>query len=199
MNLVERAKHILINPKKEWEIIKGENLTIVEMYIQYAVVLAAIPAIAGFIGQSLIGGSFLGFTKRVPISAGISGMIITYIFSLASIFILGYTIDFFAPHFGSKKDLVASIKVAVFSYTAIWIIGILNVIPGLFILVIIGSLYSLYLFYLGIKSVKEVPEDKLLPYFIVTILAAIAIYVISGAIVYAMMMRSFSPIPTTVF
>ena len=50
MNLVERAKNILLTPAKEWDVIKGENLTIVDMFTKYAMILAAIPAVAGFIG-----------------------------------------------------------------------------------------------------------------------------------------------------
>ena len=48
MNLVERAKNILLTPAKEWDVIKGEQLTIVDMFTKYAMILAAIPAVAGF-------------------------------------------------------------------------------------------------------------------------------------------------------
>ena len=36
MNLIERAKNIILTPAKEWDVIKGENLTIADMFMKYA-------------------------------------------------------------------------------------------------------------------------------------------------------------------
>lgn len=55
MNLVDRAKNILLSPNSEWEVIRSESTTTAELFTKYAVILAAIPAIAGFIGYYLIG------------------------------------------------------------------------------------------------------------------------------------------------
>ena len=55
MNIVDRVKNILITPKTEWEIIKGEADSIKDLVMGYVVILAAIPAVASFIGISLIG------------------------------------------------------------------------------------------------------------------------------------------------
>ena len=67
MSLVERAKEIILKPQETWEKIKGEETTIKELYTSYAGILALIPAIASFIGMSLIGTSFMGFHYRAPI------------------------------------------------------------------------------------------------------------------------------------
>ena len=55
MNLVERVKKLLISPTPEWQVIKGETHTVVGLYTQYVMILAAIPAIASFIGWSVVG------------------------------------------------------------------------------------------------------------------------------------------------
>ena len=55
MNLVDRAKNILITPKTEWEVIKNEQTTTSDLFTKYVLILALIPVIATFIGQSLIG------------------------------------------------------------------------------------------------------------------------------------------------
>jgi len=86
MNLVERAKNILLTPAKEWDVIKGEQLTIVDMFTKYAMILAAIPAIAGFIGYTVIGISFGFGTFRVPIGTALVWAILQYILSLAACF-----------------------------------------------------------------------------------------------------------------
>ncbi len=61
MNLVDRAKNILLQPKQEWAVIEAETTDTKTLYTSYAMILAAIPAVAGFIGMSIIGyGSLLG-------------------------------------------------------------------------------------------------------------------------------------------
>jgi len=185
MNLVERAKNILLTPAKEWAVIKGEQLTIVDMFTKYVMILAAIPAIAGFIGYSLIGVSYGFGTFRVPIGTALVWAILQYILSLAGVFLIAFIIDTLAPTFGCTKNLVAAVKIVVFSYTAAWVAGILNIIPSLGILVGIASIYSLYLMYMGLQIVKDVPKDKMVGYFVVTIIAAVVVFVVIGMVVGA--------------
>jgi hypothetical protein len=192
MNLVERAKNILLTPAKEWEVIKGEQLTIVDMFTKYAMILAAIPAIAGFIGYSVIGISFGFGTFRVPIGTSLVWAILQYILSLGGVFLIAFIMDALAPNFGCTKNMVAAVKIVVFSYTATWVAGILNIIPSLGILVGLASIYSLYLMYVGLQKVKDVPQDKMVGYFVVTIIAAVVVYFVIGMIVGAVAFGSMS-------
>ena len=74
MNLVQRVQAILLKPKEEWPVIDAEPATVGSIYTQYLVVLAAIPAVAGFIGLSLIGAGMFGFSYREPIAWGLVHM-----------------------------------------------------------------------------------------------------------------------------
>jgi hypothetical protein len=193
MNLVERAKNILLTPAKEWDVIKGESLTIADMFTKYAMILAAIPAIAGFIGYVVIGMSFGGFgTFRMPIGTALVWAILTYILSLGGVFLLAFIIDTLAPTFGCKKDMVAAVKIVDFSYTAAWVAGILSIIPALAILVSLASLYSLFLMYMGMQKIKEPASDKLVGYFVVTIVAAVVVFILIGLIVSRMAFGSMA-------
>jgi hypothetical protein len=192
MNLVERAKNILLTPAKEWDVIKGEQLTIVDMFTKYAMILAAIPAVAGFIGYSVIGISFGFGTFRVPIGTALVWAILQYILSLGGVFLIAFIMDALAPNFGCTKNLIAAVKIVVFSYTATWVAGILNIIPSLGILVGLASLYSLFLMYMGMQKIKEVPNDKMVGYFVVTIIAAVVVYFVIGMIVGAVAFGSMS-------
>ncbi|MCU0235786.1 MAG: YIP1 family protein [Acidobacteria bacterium] len=193
MNLVERAKSIILAPAKEWDVIKGENLTIVDMFTKYAMILAAIPAVAGFIGYVVIGMSFGGFgTFRWPVGTALVWAILSYVLSLGGVFLLAFIIDTLAPTFGCGKDLVAAVKIAVFSYTPIWVAGILGIIPALSILMLVASIYSLYLMYMGLQKIKAPAGDKLMPYFAVSIVALIVIYWLVGFIVSRIALGSMS-------
>jgi hypothetical protein len=180
MNLVERAKEIILKPKETWEKIKGEETTIKELYVSYACILALIPAIAGFIGMSLVGTSFMGISFRVSIGAGLAHAILQYALTLVGIYVVAFIIDALAPSFDSKKNILAAMKVAVFSFTPAWIAGVLGIIPVLSVLVIIASLYGLYLLYVGLPILMETPPEKVLGYFVVVIVVAIIVGALIG-------------------
>jgi hypothetical protein len=52
MKLVNRIKAILLTPQAEWKVIERERDTLSDLLISYVAILAAIPEIAHFIGQS---------------------------------------------------------------------------------------------------------------------------------------------------
>ena len=183
MNLVDRVKNLLLSPAKEWEVIKGETWTTADLFTKYAIILAAIPAVAGFLGYMFFGLSYGFGTIKLGFGTSLTWAILTYILSLVGVFVLGFIIDALAPSFGSTKDMVASMKVAVFSSTPAWVAGILNIFPALGILVAIASIYGLVLLYMGLERVKSVPKEKMVGYFVVVLIAAILVYVIVGAIV----------------
>ncbi len=193
MNLVERAKKILLSPKSEWVVIKSEPATIKELFTQYAMILALIPAIAAFIGYTMIGVSVMGVSFKYPLMNGLLQAVLSYVLGLAGLYIVGFVIDGLAPSFGAAKDLVASMKVAVYSYTAAWVGGILMIIPTLSILSMLFGIYSLYLMYIGLKTVKEPPAEKVTGYFVVSLLVMIVIYFVVGALVAAIAMGGVKP------
>ena len=183
MNLVERIKNILLSPTTEWEIIKKEDHMISDLFTQYALKLAAIPAISGLIGFTLFGYSYGFGSYRPQFGANFRWAISMYVMSIVGVYILAYIIDVLAPTFGSKKHLPTSMKVVVFAYTAAWIGGVFSLIPALSILGAIASIYSLVLLYKGLQIVKDVPQNKMIGYFVAVIIASLIVYAVTGAII----------------
>ncbi len=181
MNLVERAKNILLKPKDEWALISAEPHTVQGLYTQYVMILAAIPAIASFIGLSVIGMGFLGVSYKVPLGAGLANAVVTYLLSLGSVYVMALIIDALAPTFGGEKNFMQAMKVAAFFPTASWLAGIFYLVPALSILGLLG-LYSFYLLFVGLPILMKAPEEKAVPYVVVVIIAAIVIFVVIGAI-----------------
>lgn len=182
MNLIERIKNILLSPTTEWETIKKEDHMISDLFTQYALKLAAIPAIAGFIGFTLFGHTFY----NLSFGANLKWAISMYVMSIIGVYILAYIIDVLAPTFGSKKHLPTSMKVVVFAYTAAWVGGVFSLIPALSILGAIASIYSLVLLYKGLQIVKEVPKENMLGYFVVTSIASLLVYFVTRFIMTRM-------------
>lgn len=185
MNIVERAKNIVLTPKTEWPVIEVEAASVKSIYVEYLLILAAIPAIAGFIGTTLIGYSGYGVTIRTPLLAGISTLIFGYVMSLVTIYIVGLIADALAPSFGGQKDPLAAFKLIAFSMTPALLGGIFSLIPALGLLGLLASLYGIYLLYLGAPTLMKVPQDKAVPYTLVVVICAIVAGLITGAIVGA--------------
>ena len=182
MNLVDRVKRILMSPRTEWQVIDAEPATPAQLYTGYIVPLAAIGPIAQLIGYSVFGISvpFMG-TYRVPIGSAITSALVTYVLSLAAIYVLALIIDGLAPTFNGQRSQIQALKVAAYSSTASWVAGIFSLIPGLRLLTILG-LYSLYLLYLGLPIVMKAPREKAMAYTAVVILAAIVLFMVIGVI-----------------
>ena len=176
MDLVTRAKNICLSPATEWAVIENEPATPGGLLIGYALPLAAIGAIAGFIGYSIIGATvpFVG-TYRVGFVSGIVNAVFQVGMALVMCFVLGLIIDALAPTFGGQKNSIQALKLAVYSYTPAWIAGVLNIIPALALLGIFAALYSIYLLYLGIPRLMKSPQDKTIPYMLVVIVVAIVL------------------------
>ena len=186
MSLMSRVKAILLTPRTEWPVIEGEPATIASLYTGYIIPLAAIPALASFIGLSLVGVHMLGVSVLVPIGVGIRGAIVRYALSLVATYVLALIIDALAPTFGGTRNSMAALKVSAYSSTAAWVAGIFMLIPALGIFGLLG-LYSLYLLYLGLPALMKAPQEKAAGYTVVVVLCAIVLFVVVGYVVGAVM------------
>jgi hypothetical protein len=183
MNIVDRVKNILITPKTEWDVIAGESTTTQQLLTGYVLPLAGVAAVAYFIGICFVGMSlgFLG-TFRMPIGWGLGVAIWHLVGAVIAVFVVGFIIDALAPTFGATKNSAQALKVAVYTYTPVWVGGILMLLPVLGPLVMLISLYAIYLLYLGLPRLMKNPEDKSIAYTAVTIICAIVVSIIIGVI-----------------
>ncbi len=185
-SLVDRVKGILTSPSAEWRVIEPEPATVRGLYMGYIVPLSAIGPIAGALGLSLFGIS-VPFVGRIHSSLMwvLEGAVLGYVLGLLGVYATAFVVDALAPTFGGEKNMVQSLKVVAYSFTAAWVAGILRIVPALGILVLIASLYSLYVFYLGLPILKKSPPDKALGYTVVAIVCAIIVNIVIGAVTAA--------------
>ncbi len=183
--LLQRIKLILTSPKTEWIAIEAEQTSVKELYLGYILILAAVSPIAGFIKMSVFGIKvpFMG-TYRLGFGAGISNMVLNYLFILAGIYLMALIIDMLAPSFGGTKDRLQALKVVTYAYTAAWVAGIFQILPWIgMLLLLAGSLYSIYLLYLGLPVTMKCPAEKSLGYTAVSMLIVIIISFAISAVV----------------
>jgi len=186
MNLVERAKNIILTPKMEWEAVANEEPNIQQILLSYVLPLALIPTIASIIGWGLVG--IFGFTS---FTYGIAMGLVQLITALLSVVLVGFVVDALAPSFGSQKNLGRAIQLVAYSMTPIWIAGILNILPTLSWLAGLIGLYGLFLMYLGLSPLMKTAEDKKIGYIVVSIIILIVIYFVLMAILSAILLAIF--------
>jgi len=182
--IIERIKAILTTPRTEWPAAAAEPATVQSLYAGYIAIVAALPIIAGFIKGSLIGTSAFGITVRTPIGMGIVGMVLHYVLALVIVYVVALIINALAPTFGGQKDMVQALKTVAYAWTASWIAGIAVIVPWLgWLIAIAGAVYAIYLLYLGLPHTMKCPPEKAGGYTAVSVIIAIVLSWIVGAIV----------------
>lgn len=181
MNLIERVRAILFQPRQTWPVIAAEPATPAGLYTSYIALLAAVPAVAGFIGFSLIGmGGIVNF--RVPIVSGLVNMVVGYALSLALIYVLSVIVDALAPKFGGQRNGLAALKLVAYGATAGLLGGIFSVLPALGVLGVLAALYSVYLIFTGLPVLMKCPPERALGYTAVVVLCGFLAALVIGLV-----------------
>lgn len=182
--LVARAKAIVLKPREEWPVIAAEPDDTSGLFTRYAMPLAAIGPVAAFLHGQLFGYGMLGITWRPSLLGGLASMVTTYAISLAGLFVLALIVENLAPRFDGEASRPRALKLAVYGATASFLAGIFNLLPGLGMLGLLGllGLYSFYLFYTGASPLMKVPEAKALSFTAVTVVCAIVLSLVVGAV-----------------
>lgn len=190
MNLVERVQSILLKPKATWPAIDAEPADAASLYKNYVMILALIPAVASFIGLSLIGIGAFGVSFRVPIVSGLANMVVGYVLSLVMVFVLALIIDAMAPTFEGTRSQIGALKLSAYASTAAFVGGIFSLVPALSAIGALAALYGVYLLYTGLPVLMKCPPDKAIPYTAVVVVCAIV-----GGFIIAWVLALLTPSP----
>jgi hypothetical protein len=175
--VIQRARSLIVSPRTEWPVIAAETATVTSLYREYIVVVAAVPAICLFIKTSILGYAWHGFrVYRVGIAQGLTAAIVEYGISLGMVYVLALLIESVAPSFAAQPNRVQALKLAAYSYTASWVAGFAQVLPGLYgLFALAGAIYSVFLLYLGLPSTMKVLPERAGGYAAVTAVVALVL------------------------
>lgn len=178
MDIVARAKNIILSPNTEWPVIAAEPTTVGQLYNGYIIPLTAIGPICSLIALLLFaGGAGLG--------PGLIGAILIFAINLAATYVVALIAQFLAPKFGGGADFVAALKLVAYSYTPAWVGGVFDLIPALAIIGFLLALYGFYLIYAGATPVMNVPQDRAIIFTIVLVIAVIIVFFLTSLILGA--------------
>lgn len=180
MNLVDRVKNIVLNPKAEWVVIAPEQTDPGTLYKSYIAIVALVPVAAAFLSSLLFTGPM---GMRIGFGSAIAAAVMHYILTLVMVLVVAFIADTLAPSFDGQKNLIQALKLTAYSMTAGWVAGVFVIVPWIgWLIALLGNLYALYIFFLGTSLLMKVPEQKAVVYTVVVVVIAIIVGVVIGMI-----------------
>lgn len=178
--MISRIKGLILTPRLEWERIESEDTSVLDLYLKYIVILAAIPPLASFLGSWLFGNHGL----HTPFVAGALRAVAQYALSLPALFMTAFVISMAAPYFDGRSDDRRALALAAYSYTPAWLASAFGLVPGLRFLDVLG-LYGVYVFSLGLTRMMRVPKDNLDVFTLVALFLTVAMAALHAWVVSA--------------
>ncbi|NOQ88014.1 MAG: DUF1282 domain-containing protein [Gammaproteobacteria bacterium] len=155
---------ILINPSEEWKKIRDVECTIGKCYCGYVFIMAAIAPICGYFGTTRFGWE-IGAREAVKLSPD-SALIIAiayYFVMLVGVFSMGLMIHWMGKTYKADQNLSRSIRLAAFTATPLFLVGVVELFPILWLNFVIGLpalALSVRLLYTGVPIMMEIDEDR---------------------------------------
>jgi len=164
MNAAWQAQSLLADPAAAWRRIEQEPDDPVDLLSYYVAPLALVPVACGFVGACVIGVVVPGTgVVRTPIGDGLFGAVFGYVAAFAIVLLVGLLIDVLAPQFSGRRDFSRALKLAVYSFTPVWLSGIFLLLPGLRFLELTGC-YGVYLLVKGLPPLMKSAAERSQPY-----------------------------------
>jgi len=174
MDLVTRAKNMILAPAAEWPVVAGESTSTAALYQGYIMPLAAIPALAALIGA--VAFFHVGFGTALVLAVA------SYILSLIGVYVIAWIASTLASMFGATGHFESALKLVAYGSTAHWLGGIFHIIPALGILSLLADIYGIYLFYTGVTPVMNIPRERVVGYLVALVVAVIVVFILIAVI-----------------
>jgi hypothetical protein len=162
----DRLKKMFTAPDEYWDEVVDEPGDLQSLLVPQMLILAAIPAVATFMGMSIR----LAFILPAMgvVAALISGAL-TFALNLGIWLALGAIINQLADAFDARKDQGLSFKLAAGAIIPVWLGGSLWILPVVGHMLgptgsLAGLLYGCYFLHRGLPRVNGTPADKALVY-----------------------------------
>lgn len=155
---------LFANPKAEWTVIREQHYSIPRVYFGHTLLLALIPPIAGFIGTTQFGWQIgIGEPVKLTTQSALPIAVLYYIAMVMVAFSVGWMIHWMGKTYGADQPLSQCIALSSFTATPLFISGIMELYPMLWLNLVLGIPvlgYTIYLFYTGVPIMMQIPEER---------------------------------------
>lgn len=183
------TKHVVglfTDAKKEWTVIRERHYSVMKVFTTHTLVLALIPAIAGFVGTSQIGWQIgAGDPVKLTVDSAYRIAFLYYLAILVATYSVGWMIHWMGRTYGAHQPLSQCIVLASYTATPLLLFGIMQLYPILWLNLVLGLPvlgYTVFLFYTGVPIMMEIPEERgflfssaVLAFGLITLVAMLAV------------------------
>lgn len=155
---------LLISPQRTWVKIRDDKQGAVRVLLGHTMILGLIPPVCAYFGTTQVGWT-IGYTDpvRLTTASALPISIIYYLVIIASILTLGKLIHWMSNTYGTDRSLGTCISLATYPPTPLFLIGVVQLYPVLWLNYLIGLpalAYSIYLLYSGTEILMELPRER---------------------------------------
>ena len=184
MDTVNSAIALVKNPLSYITSNKDSPATVMGIMVNYVAVLAAIPFFATLLGD------LWWYSLYIPLNfAGsyvayaFTSAVLVYILDVIAVYVIAMVVRFLAPTFNSAADEIKSLKLAAYVFTPVFLISVLDIVPLLGFVTVLGVLYGLYILYLGLPVMLGTSKERVVTYVIAVVIATFVVYAVIGLII----------------
>ena len=154
---------LFVDPTQEWEKIREQHQA-GRHSVAHIFLLAAIPAISGYVGTTRVGWRIgVGDPIRITGDSAIAIAVIYYLALLVGVFSIGWVIHLLGKAYEVVKPLSLCLALAAYTATPLFLIGIMEIYPVLWLNMLLGLpalAYTVYLLYSGLPIMMEIPAER---------------------------------------
>lgn len=177
---------LFINPAAGWTAIHARRYSVAGVLLGHTLTFALIPAVAGYLGTTQMGWQVAG-GEVVRLTGASAGRIavLYYLAMLAGVATVGWAVHWMGKTYGADQPIGQCIALASFTATPLFLIGLLQAYPVLWLNLIAGLpalAFTTYIFYTGVPIMMEIPQERgflfssaMLAFGLVTLVAMLAV------------------------
>ena len=155
---------LIFQPKQEWHKISQEANEIPGLLIGYVLILALIGPVAGYYGTTTSGWQ-IGAREAVKLTtdSAMALAVLYYLAMVVSVVGLGLMVRWMCKTYGGNTSLNRCIALSAYVSTPLFLVGIVELYPVLWINLLIGLFalaHAVYLLYSGVPILMNISEDK---------------------------------------
>jgi hypothetical protein len=155
---------LLVDPKAEWTEIRARNYSIRRCLVQHTLPFALLPAVAGYIGTTEFGWRIgAGQVVKLTVESALVIAFLYYLAMVAAVYTVGWVVHWMSRTYGADQPLSQCMVLASYTASPLFVIGLLQLYPILWLNLVIGLPalgYSIYLLYSGVPAMMQIPAER---------------------------------------
>ncbi len=150
--LLRRMSNILLHPNTEWHAIRDETTTYPEIILRYVGILSVIPPAAAVAGRYLFEGNIPDGVLLSSPSYLLLSNVLWYCMYVVNVMVTGAVITAIMVTVESQRRSLKGLQLAAYSFTPLFVAGLVAVIPHMRWCISLALLYGMYILYLGMRA-----------------------------------------------